>query len=123
MPVVLSGVDELKRALKKYAPDLRKEMDATIRAELKSVINETRDKVPGSPPGGLYGWQDKGQDVVSRTSKSRAFPRYNQMLIRKGLVYRSGTSKRQKPVQTGKLPTTGGNSTQTPARRTRRHAK
>jgi len=95
MPVVLSGVDELKRALKKYAPDLRKEMDATIRAELKSVINETRDKVPGSPPGGLYGWQDKGQDVVSRTSKSRAFPRYNQMLIRKGLVYRSGTSKRQ----------------------------
>jgi hypothetical protein len=33
------------------------------------------------------------------------------------------TSKKSKPAQTGKSPTTGGNSTQTPARRTRRHAK
>jgi hypothetical protein len=95
MPVVLSGVDELKRALKKYAPDLRKEMDATIKAELKSVIDEARGKVPGSPPGGLYGWQDKGQEPISRTSKSRAFPRYNSTLIRKGLVYRTGTSRIQ----------------------------
>ena len=35
----------------------------------------------------------------------------------------SGTSKKQKAAQTDKSPTSGGNSTQTPARRTRRHAK
>jgi hypothetical protein len=35
----------------------------------------------------------------------------------------SGTSKKQKAAQTGKSPTSDGNSTQTPARRTRRHAK
>jgi hypothetical protein len=35
----------------------------------------------------------------------------------------SGTSKKSKPAQTGKSPTSGGNSTQTPVRRTRRHAK
>lgn len=33
------------------------------------------------------------------------------------------TSKKSKPVQTGKSPTSDGNSTPTPARRTRRHAK
>lgn len=93
MPVVVAGVSELKRALKKYAPDLRKEMDQTIKAELKSVINEARAKVPGSPPGNLFNWQDRGQDPNSRTSKTRPFPLYNSMYIRKGLVYRTGTSR------------------------------
>jgi hypothetical protein len=33
------------------------------------------------------------------------------------------TSKKQKPAQTGKSQPSDGNSTQTPARRTRRHVK
>lgn len=94
MPIAVSGVDELKRALKKYAPDLRKEMDTTIRAELKSVIDETRSRVPSSAPGGLYNWNDRGQASVSRTSKTRGFPVYNANYIRKGLTYRSGTQRR-----------------------------
>lgn len=93
MPIVLAGVDELKRALKKYAPDLRKEMDATIKAELKSVIDDARRKVPGSPPGNLYNWADAGTDAISRTSKERGFPRYNPVYVRKGLTYRTGTSR------------------------------
>jgi hypothetical protein len=96
MPVVLSGVDELKRALKKYAPDLRKEMDAKIKGELKSVIDEARSRVPGSVPGGLYGWQNKGSEGFSPIpGQNRPFPKYNPMIIRKGLVYRAGTSKTQ----------------------------
>lgn len=93
MPVVLAGVDELKRALKKYAPDLRKEMDATIKAELKSVIADARAKVPGNPPGNLYNWADNGSVGFSRTSKERPFPRYNPVYVRKGLTYRTGTSR------------------------------
>ena len=93
MPVVLAGVDELKRALKKYAPDLRKEMDATIKAELKSVIADARAKVPGNPPGNLYNWADTGSEPNSRTSKFRGFPKYNPVYIRKGLTYRTGTSR------------------------------
>jgi hypothetical protein len=42
--------------------------------------------------------------------RSRKKPKVVQ-LTSQGL---SGTSKKQKPVQTGKSPTTGGNSTQTP---------
>ena len=94
MPIVVEGVEELKRALKKYAPDLRAEMDREITAELKMVRDAARERVPGGVPGGLYNWQDNGRDPVSRTSKSEAFPLYNPVIVRKGLVYRTGTSKR-----------------------------
>lgn len=93
MPIVVEGVDELKKALKKYAPDLRAEMDRTIKTELKSVIDDARKKVPGRTPGNLYNWTDNGQEVISRTSKTRGFPRYNPVYVRRGLTYRTGTSR------------------------------
>lgn len=95
MAVVVQGVDELKRALKKYAPDLRAEMDDAIKAELISVRNAARDKVPGSPPGGLYNWSRKKttEEVLSRTSKTRGFPVYDASVVRRGLTYRTGTSR------------------------------
>lgn len=95
MPIVVQGVDELKRALKKFAPDLRAEMDSTIKAELAIVRDAARAKVPGSPPGNLYNWgrSKETADVNSRTSKTRGFPIYNASVIRRGLTYRSGTSR------------------------------
>lgn len=95
MPVVVQGVDDLKRALKKYAPDLRDEMDATIKAELTAVRDAARAKVPGNPPGGLYNWArpKSTEEVSSRTSKSRGFPIYNSAVVRRGLVYRTGTQR------------------------------
>lgn len=94
MPIVVEGIGELKRALKKFAPDLRAEMDREITAELKLVRDAARAKVPGGVPGGLYNWWDNGRSPVSRTSKADAFPLYNPVVVRKGLVYRTGTSKR-----------------------------
>ena len=95
MPVVVQGVDDLKRALKKFAPDLRDEMDDTIKAELAAVRDAARAKVPGNPPGGLYNWArpKSTEDVVSRTSKTRGFPIYNASVVRRGLVYRTGTQR------------------------------
>lgn len=95
MPVVVQGVDDLKRALKKFAPDLRAEMDDTIKAELMAVRDAARAKVPGSAPGGLYNWErpKSTEDVNSRTSKTRGFPVYNASVVRRGLTYRTGTSR------------------------------
>ena len=95
MPVVVQGVDDLKRALKKFAPDLRDEMDDTIKAELAAVRDAARAKVPGNPPGGLYNWArpKSTEDVVSRTSKTRGFPIYDATVVRRGLTYRTGTSR------------------------------
>ena len=96
MPVVVEGVPELKRALKKYAPDLRKQMDAEIRVALKEVVDAAKAKVPGTAPGGLYNWNDTGTEAITRTSKTRAFPKYDSSVIRRGLTYRIGTSKRNR---------------------------
>lgn len=94
MPVVVEGVPELKKALKKYAPDLLKEMNTEIRTALKEVTNDAKAKVPGQAPGGLYNWQDTGIEPQSRTSRKTGFPKYNARVIRRGLTYSMGRSKR-----------------------------
>jgi hypothetical protein len=94
MPVVVEGVPELKKALKKFAPDLRKEMDKEIRTALKEVVDAAEAKVPGSAPGGLYNWQDTGVETISRTSKFRGFPKYNAGEIKDGLTYSLGARRR-----------------------------
>lgn len=94
MPVVVEGVPELKKALKKFAPDLRKQMDDEIRVALKEVTNAAKAKVPSQAPGGLYNWEDTGVESQSRTSRARAFPKYNARVIRRGLTYSLGRGKR-----------------------------
>lgn len=93
MPVVVSGVPELKRALKKFAPDLRYQMDAEIRVALKEVTTAAKAKVPGQAPGNLYNWNDKGTESISRTSKARAFPKYDAGEIRRGITYKMGSTR------------------------------
>ena len=87
MPVVVEGVPELKKALKKFAPDLLKQMNAEIRFALKEVVKDAEAKVPGQAPGNLYNWNDKGREPVSRVTGRRAFPLYNSGEIRSGLTY------------------------------------
>lgn len=96
MPVVVDGVTDLKKALRKYAPDLYKEMNAEIKVALKEVITDAKAKVPGSAPGNLYNWNDKGSEPISRTSRDRAFPMYNSGLIRRGLTYSLGRQRRNR---------------------------
>jgi hypothetical protein len=96
MPVVVEGVPELKKALKKFAPDLLKEMNAEIRVALKEVTDDAKAKVPGQAPGNLYSWNDNGVEAKSRTSRERGFPKYNGRVIRRGLTYSIGRSRRNR---------------------------
>jgi hypothetical protein len=96
MPVVVEGVPELKKALKKFAPDLLKEMNAEIKVALKEVTDDAKAKVPGQAPGNLYSWNDNGVEAKSRTSRERGFPKYNGRVIRRGLTYSIGRSKRNR---------------------------
>jgi hypothetical protein len=94
---VVSGVPELKKALKKYAPDLLKEMNAEIKVALKEVTDDAKRKVPGSAPGNLYNWNTKGGEPISRIpGRDRAFPQYDSGLIRRGLTYSLGRQKRNR---------------------------
>ncbi len=94
MPVEVKGIVEAQKALKKFAPDLYKEMNKEIRAAMRVVVEEARGNVPNQIQG-LSGWQDQGKEVVSRTAgKARGFPKYNPDVIRKGLTYSLGRSRR-----------------------------
>jgi hypothetical protein len=94
MPVVVEGIVGLRKALRNYAPDLQKQMDAEIRTELKGIIKDARSRVPDSTR--LYNWQDNGIERKSRTGRERAFPAYNQSLIRRGLTYSLGKQRRNR---------------------------
>lgn len=96
MPVEVKGIVEVQKALKQFAPDLYKEMNKEIRAAMRVVVQDAQGKVPNQIQG-LSGWQDQGKEVVSRTAgKARGFPKYNPLVVRKGLTYSLGRSRRNR---------------------------
>ena len=93
MPVVIEGVVELRKALNKLAPDIKKQMDIEVREALQPIIRDARSRVPGSAPGGLYNWNDPGYVRKSIIGKKEGFPSYNQVVIRRGLTYSLGAKR------------------------------
>jgi hypothetical protein len=93
MPVEVKGLVETQKALKKLAPDLYDEMRKEIRVALKTVSDDAKKMVQPAVYG-LYNWDSKGVQVKSRTSRAEAFPKYDSKVIRKGLTYSLGRSKR-----------------------------
>lgn len=93
MPVKVSGLVETRKALKKLAPDLYQQMNTEIRDALKVVQKNTKNLVQPNVTG-LYNWQDKGVVVKSRTSRERAFPKYNPQVIKRGITYSLAMQKR-----------------------------
>lgn len=94
MPVVVEGIVGLRKALRNYAPDLQKQMDAEIRTALKGVVKDARAKVPEGTR--LYNWQDKGMERKSRTGRERSFPAYNSTVIKRGMTYSLGKQRRNR---------------------------
>ena len=93
MPVEVKGLVETQKALKKLAPDLYDNMRQEIRVALRTVSNDAKQMVQPAVYG-LYNWQTTGAEVKSRTSRKEAFPKYDPKVIRKGLTYTLGRSKR-----------------------------
>lgn len=91
MPIEVRGADNLKKALRKYDPDLFKAMNKEIGLALKTVTNEAKLNVK---PNIFSGAMDTGEVRVSRTSRDRAFPVYNSSVIRKGLTYSLARKKK-----------------------------
>ena len=81
MPVELSGVDELRKALKQYAPDLDKQLKIDLTLATQSVVNAARGFVPATPP--LSNWGRDGGN----------FPIYNAATIRNGIRLSTARSK------------------------------
>lgn len=95
MAVKVSGLIETQKALKDLAPDLYKQMRKEITVALRTVQKDAKSMVQPTVYG-LHNWQDTGAAVKSRTSRERAFPKYDPKVIKSGLTYTLGKSKRNR---------------------------
>jgi len=95
MPIILRGVVETKRALRKFAPDLKRSLDSEARSFLKVMVSDAKGFVPKESP--LSGWQinTKGRAITAQTSafSRRAFPLFQTAEIKAGLVSKVGGMK------------------------------
>lgn len=83
MPVVVQGAVGLRKALTRYAPELKKQYDKELREAMKPVIDSARAKVPQQIFGGDNNW----------TNNPGKFPKYDPGVIRRGLVYSTAGKK------------------------------
>lgn len=79
MPVELKGIEQTKRALKKYTPDLYDEMNKEIKEALTLVRDHSRSYIPFSV---MSGWQNQKGTWAGR--------QFNSTEVKKGIVYRTG---------------------------------
>jgi len=97
VPVEVKGLRETRRALAKYAPDLKREVDKDARNRLKIMVTAARGFAPTSLPRNLHGWAitTKGLKITAQTSafSSRTFPLYQAGEVRSGIKYDTGFSK------------------------------
>lgn len=82
--VTVEGVVGLRKALKNYAPGLKKELDKDLRAAVKPVLKDAKSRIPSNWP--LQNWNNPGYDRQSATGY-RPFPDFDQSVIRQGLTY------------------------------------
>ena len=88
MPVEVQGVRELKRALGKYEPDLKKALNAEVRSFLTPVVKTAKGYVPNNRSG-LSNWflKPSVKKITKRTSSFRKgkFPLFNASEVRAGI--------------------------------------
>lgn len=82
MPVEFQGVDNLRKALKTYAPDLDKALKKELAALAKPIVNKARGYAPAVAP--LSNWGREGGK----------FPSYNGALVKRGIRFSTARSKK-----------------------------
>lgn len=90
MPVNVTGVKELIKAMDAVDSNLNKEMQA----EIKAAMIPVRDKAKGYLPSNsqvLSGW---AKINVTAEQKYRAFPFYDENVAKNGVYYSKGSTRR-----------------------------
>ncbi len=86
MPVDVTGALELRKALRKLAPDMAKESQKEIAGLLRSVTNKAKGYVPSQAP--LSGWGNKVGLWENRA--------YDASAIKRGITFSASPSKPNK---------------------------
>jgi hypothetical protein len=85
MPASVKGAIELRKALRKFTPDLSKKMSAEIGMALKPITRSARGYLPDTTQI-LSGW-------LPRQMSEGSFPTYNARIVKAGVGYKSSPSK------------------------------
>ena len=107
MPVDVKGVKETIKALRKFDPELLKEMNSEIKSVMVPLRDKARGYAPSPVPGNLYGWNENtvGKKITAKNSafrtfntegRLRLFPLYDYETVKKGIYYSQAPSKRNK---------------------------
>jgi hypothetical protein len=85
MPASVKGGIELRKALRKFTPDLAKETQKEISGALKPITKDAKGYLPDSGSV-LSGW-------LPRENSNGTFPTYNARLVKAGIGYKTSPSK------------------------------
>ena len=107
MPVELKGALATVKAMRKFDPDLLKEMNKEIRAVMVPLRDKARGYAPSPQPDNLYGWAEGsiGKKITSRNSafrqfntegRLRLFPLYDHATVVAGIKYSQSPSRRNR---------------------------
>ena len=107
MSANVDGVKETLRALRKFDPELLKEMNKEIKGIMIPIRDKARGYAPTAAPGGLYNWDEGAytKKITARNSafrtfnsegRVRRFPLYQAEVARKGIYYTQSPSKRNR---------------------------
>ena len=89
MPVNITGVQSTLKDMRKFNPDLAKQMNTQIKNAMMPIRDKSRALAPGNSEM-LSGWT--GSFASAATAKYRAFPNYDQSEVTKGIIYRQGAN-------------------------------
>ena len=107
MPVELKGYLATVKAMRKFDPDLLKEMNKEIRGVMVPLRDKARGYAPSPQPDNLYGWAEGsvGKKITARnsafrgaasTGQKRLFPLYDHRTVMNGIKYSQSPSRRNR---------------------------
>jgi len=82
--VEIRGNSDLRKAMRRFAPDLEKNLRKEIASGLKPVVAKARGYVPANSP--MSGW-------AARSFNQGKFPTFNSGIIQRGITYSASVSK------------------------------
>ena len=85
MPASVKGGVELRKALRKFSPDLAKETQKEIAGALKPIVKTAKGYFPDDGQV-LSGW-------LARENSQARFPTYNARIVKSGIGYKTSPSK------------------------------
>jgi hypothetical protein len=93
MPVNVTGVKQLQKAMRAVDDDLFKEMNTSIKAVMLPIRDKARTYLPRQDEV-LSGWGTATASVA--TANYRAFPAYDYQTAKTGIKYKAGSNKRNR---------------------------